>query len=450
MRCGCVCFTHNALVPGASCECGHLACYHMSASDVPSPGKNHDAIEGVKRRVVALEQQLEAGRDHRDINSIVVRLSQLEETADKNREDLQGQVKASYRNIAAAWQLIEELKNKMASYEDHSRAHSEQLHNLSNRHLELLETDEMLEERIEKLEGMDTLPSPAQEAATSDVFRVANLTEEHLSAHSRRLSCTSRQKPLSLMPGGDATTQSFIERKSGNASTTSGSWTVHVSVLPSQHQSFPFEKDSIAYKRCLSRGLQQMVAVEGSSGDCFVAAVSKAFEHILKDAAWEPMRIRSSKAGSIEDPPALQPLEPNTSTRDYRRDFLQEMCAVCDGQGRMMAIYLAITDNSFTWSKVRSLPVYIRGLEASWKFDESLDLPRIEDIPPGALLELRDRGQHEARPASSSPEHANVSTLKRSSSEVQAAGMATRGATMLEPEGPLAKRKCLPDMIKTR
>ncbi|KAI6783194.1 uncharacterized protein J7T54_000696 [Emericellopsis cladophorae] len=162
-RCACVTFSRRLSLPGATCDCGHQACFHLPSAGASSPGRQDD-LTAITTRVQALEQQ----------DGLLERLSQMEESLDKAREELQNEIKGSYRNISAAWQLIEQLQRRLVNFEEVHRLHGEQLdrasqeiQDLRNRNLELLETDEMLEERLEKLEGaegMDALLSPEQEA----------------------------------------------------------------------------------------------------------------------------------------------------------------------------------------------------------------------------------------------------------------------------------------------
>ncbi len=81
-RCACVTFSHNPSLPGAMCNCGHLACFHLQTSETASPGKNKDEIEMVKQRVGLLEQQSDIC-DGGAMDRVVSRLSNLEEMVDK-------------------------------------------------------------------------------------------------------------------------------------------------------------------------------------------------------------------------------------------------------------------------------------------------------------------------------------------------------------------------------
>lgn len=452
-RCACVSFSRDKSLPGATCDCGHLACFHLTSADAPSPGKNRDQIELVKQRVNVLEQQAGLGGDHADLSQVVPRLSQLEETMDRNREELQNEIKGSYRNISAAWQLIEQLQRNMAAFEEAHRVQSEQLaragkelQDLRNRNLELLETDEMLEERIEKLEGMDTLSSPVLEPLTKGI--ASNITPGTTTSNAFRQQRSSASRPiLSLSNTGTQTSAQLEEAGAAEpkVSKASGSWTVHVSLLPSRELPFPFEKDTNAYKRCLSRGLQRMIAVEGTDGESFVNAVFRAFGDVLQGASWEPLQAKICDARKLEGLPMLRTLEHETGQKDYNLEFLRRHCAVCDADGRIQALYLGVQEGALSWAKIKQLSIYVEGLEASWEYDKYLDHRDDDDDGDSVDTSCQPDLSWPTTPSSGR-------SLKRGASEMQSTGLATGGVVASENEGPIAKksRKCMPDMIEIR
>ncbi|KAG9250380.1 uncharacterized protein F5Z01DRAFT_629635 [Emericellopsis atlantica] len=370
-RCACVIFSRRLSFPGATCDCGHQACFHLPSADTSSPGRQDD-LTAIKSRVQALEQQ----------EGLLERLSQMEESLDKAREELQNEIKGSYRNISAAWQLIEQLQRRLANFEEVHRLQSEKLdrasqeiQDLRNRNLELLETDEMLEERLEKLEGaegMDALLSPEQEAVdvgcTPDAITL-------LQGRVRRRSSGARSlpQPLNLYRPNKqlATPRSSIADAPGSSKL----WTVHISILPSRRQPFPFEKDTVAYKRCLSRGLQRMVAVSGTDEESFSVSVSTAFRDVLQGAPWEPLQVRICDARDLEGLPLLRPLSASLGKEPRDLEFLRSHCAVCDSNGRIQAMYIAPREHSLSWQSIMKMPTYVEGLECSWESDKQLDGP---------------------------------------------------------------------------
>ncbi|KAF4121785.1 hypothetical protein GMORB2_1624 [Geosmithia morbida] len=431
-RCSCVNFSRDRALPGAMCDC-------------------------------------------------VSRVSQLEETVDKNRYDVQAELEGSYHHISAAWQLIEQLRQRMAAVEATHRIQSEQLaragkelQDLRNRHLELLETDEMLEERIEKLEEVPppddavTSPSPpiaAASASAAAAAAAAAATKPCLLDGRHRTLLLPSQQPLSAPPSLSSSPVDACNRD-GHTSVVAGregdgeAWTVHVSLMPSRERPFPYEKDTNAYKRCLSRGLHRMIAIQGTSGEAFAAAVSRTFGHILGDQAWEPLRAKTCDARRLEGQTMLRPLEADVVAAvsgdrpsPYSRAFLRDNCAICDAHGNLQALYLAPRHVSFSWPTIRNLPVSLDGLEASWGYDQYLDIDRgdadeKENAPPPSSF------NRESLPPPSScfsrsqpPQPQPPSAAKRAASE-----MHTGGAVMSygDDDGRMAKsRRVMRGMIET-
>jgi hypothetical protein len=351
------------------CNCGHLACFHLQTSETASPGKNKDEIEVIKQRVGVLEQQSDIG-DGGAMDRVVTRLSNLEEMVEKAREEFHAEIKGSYRNISGAWQLIEQLQKQVDSLEGICRTQSRQLDragkeldDVRNRQLELLDSDESLEERIEKLETAETLLSPPLED------QAGTATTDHgppppSSALTAVDNLSSSPPDLTL----DKARPSDTPREPERASVT---WTLHVSLLLSKDQQSPFDKDSTAYKRSLSRGMQRMVAVDAARGESFTMAVTRSFRHVLQGRPWE--LLRKAPDASPDSGLQLRPFEGRVSPQSLDKAFLKQHCASIDAQGNMEAVYIAPSHGILPWHQLRQLPVHIEGLESSWIFDPNLD-----------------------------------------------------------------------------
>ncbi|KAF7558955.1 hypothetical protein G7046_g5201 [Stylonectria norvegica] len=371
-RCGCMSFDHNKTLPGATCHCGHLSCFHVTSPDAPSPGKNKNEIDLVKQRVQLLEDHLDR-TDNDGFCGVVGRLSELEETVDRNREEATAEIKGSYRNIYAAWQLVEQLQKRMKNLEDLYHAQSQRMaktgrevEDLRNRQLELLDSDESLEERIEKLETSELLLSPPQDPEPDG----SNSDYNHLpSIVAGANQCYRRP----LNPAVPAAVRCLP------APVHSRPWTIHVSLLPSNEQPFPFEKDTTAYKRCLSRGLHRMVAVEGNDAQSLDAAISRSFQPLLKDRPWMPLLAKLCDAEKLQGLPMLRPLESKLIQGQYDREFLHRHCGIADTTGKMDSLYIALVNDTLSWNFLKRSPVYLEGLETSWEHDVFLDKQDTQD-----------------------------------------------------------------------
>lgn len=452
-RCGCVTFSHNKSLPGATCECGHLACFHLYSADAPSPTKNHDEIALLRRRVHELEQRSNPSPEQPEWEHFSQRLGQVEDSLEKHQEEIRGEIKGSYKNVSMAWQLVTQMQQRLANCEKNQRIQSEQLQragkeleDLRNRNLELLEAEEMLEERVEKLENTETLPSPAPEprlgisdtdALSSPIAAGVSRTRLSSARRSEQPATTNASRYVA-QPNVAVTTE---------AHSPGGSWTIHVSLLPSKGQPFPFEKDTNAYKRCLSRGLQRMVAVEGSDATAFTSAVSRAFKDVLGHRAWEPLQAKLCDARRLEGLPMLRALDPDLAQLNFDAPFIRKYCAVCDANGRMESMYVAMSHDSLSWNAIRSLPVFVEGLESSWQYDKHLDSTETEDAevddkdaryqPLGKLLITQ--------PSPASP-------LKRDATEMQASHLAKGLCLSDEDDGPRTKiaRTYMPELFEVR
>jgi hypothetical protein len=162
----------------------------------------------------------------------------------------------------------------------------------------------------------------------------------------------------------------------GGVSTGDGAalWTVHISLLPTASQPFPFEKDTTAYKRCLSRGLHRMVPVRGVDSHAFAQAVEKAFSHLLKGRAWVPLQACLCEAESLLGLPMLRPLDDKLNDpKTYDQDFLRQHCAVCGPNGKIDSLYIAMKSDRLSWHFLRSSPCIEEDLEESWLYDPLLD-----------------------------------------------------------------------------
>ncbi|KAI1193635.1 hypothetical protein F5X97DRAFT_32600 [Nemania serpens] len=361
-RCACVGFTLNRSQPGVSCLCGHLSCYHVKSTETP-PDKSE--MEDLRRRVQMLEGQL--GRE----SQVVQRLGNLEEQFETSRGEISQDMKDCYGNVSRMWIAHDQLDRRQTTYETRFVAYDERLdgcvdsmQRLSDRMVEADEASMALEERVEVLEDM-TLSSRSHRRQRRRSTSESERTRQWLSQYGGTL----RTQPLPT-PTHDATqippgSVAFIQ--------TRVPWTVHVSLLPTAAQPFPFEKDTNAYKRCLSRGLHQMVAVGGTDSESFNGAINRAFGSLLRGREWMPLQARLCDAVTLEGLPMLRPLDSSLLGRPYDLEFLRQYCAVCHPTGKVESLYIAMVHDTFSWHFLRRSPCHLDGLEASWEYDQLLD-----------------------------------------------------------------------------
>ncbi|KAL1839562.1 hypothetical protein VTJ49DRAFT_1383 [Mycothermus thermophilus] len=490
LRCACVGFSLNKDIPGATCQCGHLACFHHKESDAP-PDQRQE-IELLRRRVQQLEDQL--ARTHEDVlESVVSRLNQVEDHLEKSREEVGEQIKGAYRNVSMSWQSIQQAERKTREHEEQLRRifaklrdHDEQLDRVHAGQLELRDADLSLEERIENLTEMledqqqqleeqeeehrlsaALATRPARRRSTSDASR-ANIPppQQPQQQPVRPLGLGAVRPPASACrsPAGgpdNATTTSSntTSRGSGDgtardgrraivpstaltattttATTTAaaprpqchlsprlppppsapptGAWTVHISLLPHAYVPMPFERNTTAYQRCLSRGLHRMVAVQGRGAEAFKAAVERAFGQFLRGREWMPLQAKLCDAATLQGLPMLRQLDEElmamrSKGAGWDHEFLRRYCAVVDANGVIDSLYIAMRKHTISWHTLRHAPVFMDGLEACWAFDPLLDKDPFDD----ADMAVDD----EARPAAGDITTALKPPLKRSVAEM--------------------------------
>ncbi|KAF9870853.1 hypothetical protein CkaCkLH20_11752 [Colletotrichum karsti] len=436
-RCACVHFSLNRSTPGASCDCGHLACYHVKS---PEPSSNRQEVDLLRQRLHNLEEQLGHERQNA-LGSVIARVSELEELVDKSREEIGQEIKGSYRNITRVWQSVEHLERQTAQLQHSVRDHTEhlgnvniELKNVSNRQMELFDADESMEERLEQLES-------DHDQLTMRRRPVGDVVEASSPSHgSRRFP--HFQQPIPRRPVPDEAPLGSEHSRPGSRSSSSpgatgfagnpdscGAWTVHISLLPTFSQPFPFERDTNAYKRCLSRGLHRTVVVGGPSSNSFVDAVTMAFRGLLKGRSWMPLQAKLCDAERLQGLPMLRPLEPRLVDSDYDINFLRQHCGVCEPSGKIESLYIAMREDKLSWHFLRNSPKFIDGLENCWVYDHFLD--------PNDPVEDDTMDEHD-RP-SAGDIVPNLPSLKRAASEMSRANSLATGGTGAEGDLPRTK-----------
>lgn len=482
-RCACVGFSHNKALPGANCYCGHLACYHTKD---PEPSFN-EQLELLQRRIQFLEEQAAQGHagglvtrlsdvehDLEQTRGIVSRLTDVEETLEKSREEFSEQIKGAYRNLSISWKSIEQLERKTQHQDEQLRevcerlkANDEQLGRLHAGQLELRDADISLEERIENIaETVEELEDSQDARDAQEDDHLARLNQRQGRPRRRSTSDTSRPNvPLGPLGGGvnpsdnrghsqvgqsqhvqgygegsalDGTLTSHLTKTPPLSARSTGAWTVHISLLPHARVPMPFERNTNAYQRCLSRGLHQMVAVHGRDAASFSKAIEKAFGMFLRGRPWMPLQAKLCDAEPLQGLPMLRQLEASLVDSNYDHDFLRKNCAVCDSSGMIDSLYIAMRHDTISWHTLRHAPVFMEGLEAAWAYD-----PMLDTDPFDGDMAVDDR----ERPAAGEittvlPSLAPSSSLKRSRAEMSRSNSFGAAAPPIDGEATRVKRTC--------
>lgn len=401
--------------PGASCDCGHMACYHIKDVEPPVAGSE---LELLRQRVHALEEQLDRERQG-SIGSMLARVSQLEELFDKSREEIGQEMRGSYRSITRVWQSVEQFEQRCIRLNEAFRSQAAHISRIDtimsemkNRQLELFDADLSLEERLDRIEAEedDRASLGGQHPLPPTPDDTPNMAPEAPASHEyTRSEKGTHGGGACLPPPVVASTQPVPMRPAPSRTQgCGGSWTVHISLLPSASQPFPFERDTNAYKRCLSRGLHRTVVVADATGEAFEEAVRQAYQGILRGRQWMPLKAKICDVNQLRGLPMLRALEGAVVDGPYDMEFLQKHCAVRDPHGNIESLYLALRHGTLSWSFLRDLPSSVSGLEKCWAYDPCLD--------PSDILD-QEHGADDARP-SATRGASSITSLKRKSSEV--------------------------------
>lgn len=453
-RCACVNFTLNRGLPGATCDCGHLACFHNKEAEPSEMDLLKQRIKELEERSIGLDSTAR-DRDDDANHAILARVSGLEEEIERSRAEFSQEIKRAFSNSTLAWNSLHHVQRKVEGQElqlnhvlNRLAGVDTVLQRLDDRQLELQDADTYLEERIEYIqETLDENEKPVTRGRdprprgrSTPGARTPNSPNHPLGPLDRPLGVTLRPSPSPANPGhsGASTLDPAAPMsRTGSVSAASGVWTVHISLLPHATIPMPFERNTTAYQRCLSRGLHQVVPIRGPSAEAFCAAVNKAFSSLLRGRPWMPLQAELCNAEQLQGLPMLRQLEPHLIDAQYDAEFLKENCAVCDANGMMESLYITMREpHALSWHAVRRAPVFTEGLEESWEFDPLLDNDPYDDDD----IAVDD----DNRPAAGEIVH-TLPSLKRTASELHRSG-SIGSATATAPAGesglPRAKRPC--------
>lgn len=443
-RCACVNFALNQGLPGATCSCGHLACFHAKKAGPSEMDLLKQRIMGLEERLTAQHSAVRDGEDDDAGRVMLARVSGLEEEVERSREEFGQEIKRAFANSTLAWNSFQHVQRKVEGQEMqmnhvlHRLAGVDAaLKRLDDRQLELQDADTYLEERIEYIQ--ETLDESEKPHARGRDPRPRHKSVSGATAtpddQGHPLGAVRRPSPSPARPGhsgastlGRQLAPASLPTRTGSASAASGIWTVHISLLPHATIPMPFERNTNAYQRCLSRGLHQVIAIRGPSAESFCAAVNKAFGSLIRGRPWMPLQAALCNAEQLQGLPMLRPLEPRLVDAPYDAEFLRRNCAVCDANGMMESLYITMREpHALSWHAVRRAPVFTEGLEESWEYDPLLDSDPYDD---------------DNRPAAGDIVPAFPS-LKRTASEAHRPGSFGSATATAPPAGEgRAKRTC--------
>lgn len=410
-RCACVGFALNQAMPGSTCDCGHQACYHTP--DQENMSIERSELEALRNKINSLEDQLNRER-HGGRGGLVDRLGHLEELVDRSKAENDVEVRGVHHRIKGIWENIVIVNRRMTAFDDQIESVADSVDQFRSRIIEVDDATMRIEDRVDVLERTQTdFPFSRRRKASTPPSAVSPGSPTASDGALSMTSIETRVPHRFLSSDDTATVQRFRERVASVGS-GSQSWTVHISLLPSSAQPFPFEKDTAAYKRCLSRGLHQVIVIPDTDSDSFTTAVNVSFSEILRGRVWEPLDAQICNAPTLCGLPMLRRMEKHLIGMDYNADFLRQNCAVCDDSGKILDLYIAMSDDTISWADLKSLSPYKEGLEEAWIYEALLDGPERENSQELANLTLEKR----SRPAAGDIVPSWSPSLKRAASEI--------------------------------
>lgn len=399
-----------------------------------------DELLVLKKKVDMLEAEL--GREkHSAQADLLGRIGRLEETVDMQKVEHDLEVRNVQRSVSGLWQHVGALERRLPHSDDKLEELMDDVQQLKDgfqkmdaRIIEVDDAAMRTEDRIDALEqSSESEPAISRRRKASTPPGLDDEFEGSVKSEEERTTSQIRDRsprPLTLADEQSLQIQSFRQRVSSVGSGAQ-SWTVHVSLLPSSSQPFPFEKDTAAYKRCLSRGLHQMIVVPNSDSTALKNAIDIAFVNILRGRHWHPLVARLCDAQNLRGLPMLRQLPSYLIGSDYNYEFLQQNCAVNDNSGKILDLYIAMADDTVSWVELQDVSIHVHGLEAAWAYDPYLDGP-----PEGSR-----RFEHSdlSRPAAGDIVPAWSPSLKRNASEISRTPSFGSSA---ESDGSRAKLRC--------
>jgi hypothetical protein len=145
-------------------------------------------------------------------------------------------------------------------------------------------------------------------------------------------------------------------------------WDVRIILVPSKSMQFAYSVDSVAYRRCQTRGFHQDLHLPDRTSQTFVKRVEASFTTIIRLRPWMPMQCLRSSDMSICP---LRDAQLNPALWDY--ELLEQYCLAHDKAQGGEVVYIALQNDELTWAEIRSLPRIFGSDESCWEIDDSVD-----------------------------------------------------------------------------
>lgn len=331
-RCTCVSFSLNQNVPGSLCGCGHQAWHHIS-----EPAGKYVPLD---EHIALLDKFRKLEEISRKLQEEVVKEKRERERAIRDTQT------AHYQNM---YHMRVYVDNNMQHIKTHA---DDRLERIEDKAAGASDDVEKLTKSVQEL---DEIVMRLEEKLDSPIRRSMSLTpvlEDDQEPNGSNLPIPSRPGPQ--LPFR-------IERQHPDA------WDVRVILVPSKLMQFAYNIDSMAYRRCQTRGLHQDLHLQDRTYQTFVQCTEASFMAIFRRRAWMPLQCLRSSDMSLGQ---LEPNSINPSLWDY--NFLESQCMAHDKlQGDV--IFIALQHEELSWEDIRALPSRFGSDESCWEYHEQLD-----------------------------------------------------------------------------
>lgn len=202
-----------------------------------------------------LEEELDRERHGRE-GVIVERLGRLEELVDKTKVDTDTELKGVYRGISGLWQSIGVLNKRTSYYDDHIESLDDDVERMRSRLIEIDDASMRVEDRVDVLEKSTTPVAAALSRRRKASTPPSPITDDRsdysipsevtvTSTHSE-IPFPETRYSLHIAKAEEASIIQTFRQRVASVGSGSQAWTVHISLLPTLSQPFPFEKDTAA------------------------------------------------------------------------------------------------------------------------------------------------------------------------------------------------------------
>jgi len=346
-RCSCRSFYPDSIVR-SRCGCGHQAWHHeaqpLTTVSVEEYLQVVDQMKQLKEQVRQLETL------QHDWKQEILRERMAREEMERTNRIVQARM---YDNMR---QLKISMDDRIEAVVDKTTEYSDQIKGMQERLITLDESSMDMEDRIDRVEQLGGLSRDVTPAASTP----------------RARHTTPKPPPVPQLPLLTQTQHTLGHLPIRTDKKYPLSWSVRVIFVPRKSQKSAFDPDSIAYKRCASRKLQQNLDFPSQDSSCFANRIDTAFKGVFRGRPWMPLpahRPADEPFGRM----ALTLLPNDLVHRDiWDFPFLEDHCISHDKmQGDVLYITLQYED--VTWNEIRFLPA-VAGLDEScWEHNDELD-----------------------------------------------------------------------------